>query len=114
MAATQIVSHVVPFPQSVPAKPAVITQDRLTHFLALQQRIEALEVERNQIETELRSSLDTGAAVEPGIFRAYLKTTERRNVSWKEVVERQLGKSYAKRVLAATKPDPITRLIVEA
>lgn len=114
MAATQIVSHVVPFPQSVPASPAVVTQDKLTHFKALTQRIEALEAESKQIEAEIRASLESGAAVEPGIFRAFLKTTERRNVSWKEVVERELGEGYAKRVLAATKPDPTTRLIVEA
>jgi hypothetical protein len=35
-------------------------------------------------------------------------------VSWKSVVERELGEDYAKRVLAATKPDTYTHLVVTA
>jgi hypothetical protein len=35
-------------------------------------------------------------------------------VSWKSVVERELGEDYAKRVPAATKPDTYTHLVVTA
>jgi hypothetical protein len=115
--ATQTVSQlspVVPFqaPASE-AKPVVIAQDTLTHYKALLQRIEALRAESDQIATEIGASLRSGAVIEPGLLRAFLKTNERRNVSWKAVVERELGEGYAKRVLASTKPDPITSLIVE-
>jgi len=52
--------------------------------------------------------------VEDGLFRAFLKTTERRSVAWKSIVERELGEGYANRVLAATKPDKFTTLVVSA
>ena len=105
-------SAVLQFPSEV--NPEVITQDKLTHYKALRQRIEALEAESEQMEAEIRASLEAGAAVEPGIFRALLKTTERRSVSWKAVCERELGEAYCARVLGSTKPDKITRLVVEA
>jgi hypothetical protein len=114
MAATQIVPQVVPFPQSVPAKLEVITQDRLTQYKSLEQRIEAVEGERKQLESDIFAALEAGVAVEPGLLTALLKTTERRSVPWKQVCERELGEDYCKRVLAATKPDKFTRLVVEA
>ncbi len=43
-----------------------------------------------------------------------MKTVERRSVPWKQVVERKLGVEYAKRVLAGTKPDCFTHLVVTA
>lgn len=110
MAATRTVPHVVSFPQSVPA---VISQDRLTAFLALRQRIDALEVEWKQAEAEIRAAVEADFPVEPGVFTAFLKTTERRSVAWKAVCERELGSDYCTRVLAATKPDRFTHLVVD-
>ncbi len=52
--------------------------------------------------------------VESGLLRAFLKIIERRSVPWKQVVERKLGVDYAKRVLASTKPDRFTHLVVAA
>jgi hypothetical protein len=116
MASQTIAAHaaVIQFPLPEPARREIISQERLTHFKALQQRIEALEAEAKQLETALLASLEAGAIIEPGVFKAFLKTTERRNVSWKGVVERELGAGYAKRVLAATKPDTYTSVVVEA
>ena len=37
---------------------------------------------------------------------------ERRSVAWKAVVERELGEDYARRVLAATKPETYVSLAV--
>ena len=85
--ATQTLPHVVQFPQSVPT---VISQDELTTFVALRQRIEALEAEWKQAEAKLRAAVEADRPVEPGI------------------------EDYAKRVLAATKPDTHTTLVVTA
>ncbi len=58
----------------------------------------------------LRSRLECGAAVEPGIHTAELKENHRRNVAWKAVAVRLAnrlkmnGEAYAKRVLASTRP----------
>jgi hypothetical protein len=48
------------------------------------------------------------------LLRAFLKIIERRSVPWKQVVERKLGVDFAKRVLAGTKPDRFTHLVVTA
>jgi hypothetical protein len=53
----------------------------------------------------VKSALESGADVEPGLFRPSLKFTERTNISWKSVVER---------VLASTKADKYVNLVVTA
>lgn len=105
MAATQIVSHVVPFPQIVPA--GSITQLELELFLSL----------RNKLA--LRSRIEAGATVDPGVHVAELKESFRRNVAWKDVVIRLAarlklnGEAYCDRVLAATKPTCTVSLVVK-
>ena len=109
---TKAIPFVVP-PQPVHPIKAILQGD-LAYILELRRSISDLEERLEATETAVRNQLEAGAPVEAGLFRAFLKTTERRNVSWKAVVERELGESYAKRVLASTKPDPITSLVVEA
>ena len=117
--ATQIVSSVVQQQKpalvvSIPKQfPKPIEQDELCRILSMRQQIEAIEGKLKAAEADIRSALESGASIGPGVFRASLKTTERRNVAWKSVVERELGQDYAVRVLAATKPDTYTKLIVE-
>lgn len=96
--------------------PAVqqITQFELGAVLSLRNRARQLEEQIAEAERSIRDRLESGSAVEDGIFRAYMKTTERRSVAWKAVVERELGEDYATRVLAATKPDKFSTLIVSA
>ena len=109
MAATQIVSHVVPFPQSVPAVES-ISQLEIELVLSLRGRLKRLETEVANAEASLKTRLEKGAIVEPGDHIAELKESFRRNVSWKEVsvrLARRLkldGEAYCNRVLAATKP----------
>jgi hypothetical protein len=91
-----------------------ITQHELTHLLEMRRQREALDEQITEAEVSLRAALEAGAEVETGIFRAYLKVTERRSVAWKAVVERELGEDYATRVLAATKPDKFSALVVSA
>ncbi len=107
--ATQNLPQVVLFPQ-----PTTVNQAQLAHIVWLRQQVEQTKAKLEQAEAALRATLDAGAPVEPGLLRAFLKTIERRSVAWKAVVERELGEDYAKRVLAATKPETFTHLVVEA
>jgi hypothetical protein len=108
MAATQIVSHVVPFPQSVPA--TEITQLEIELLLSLRNRLAQLESQVATEEDAFRARLEAGATLEPGARRIELKETWRRNVSWKSVAIRLAkrlkmnGVAYCARVLASTKP----------
>jgi hypothetical protein len=104
---------VVSFP-TTKQSPQIIAQDELCHILSMRQQIEAIETKLKEAETAVRCALESGVEVETGIFKASLKTAERRNVGWKSIVERELGEDYARRVLAATKPDTYTSLIVSA
>jgi hypothetical protein len=110
--ATQTLPQVISFPQSVPAVESV-SQRNLAQILELRHRIESLEAELETVEASVRTQLETGAAVEPGLLKAFLKTLERRSVSWKAVCERELGEKYCTRVLAATKPSTTVSLVVE-
>ena len=116
MATQKVTPFVVPaqsHPQ-VSRQPEPVTQDALAEIIALRQQIEDLEKRLGEAQTDVKSALEAGAEVEPGLFRASLKVTERTNVSWKSVVERELGADYAKRVLASTKPDKYVSLVVTA
>jgi hypothetical protein len=109
-------SKSIPFavPPQVSPKVESVSQDRLALIISLRHDIEQLEVQLGEAQADVKAALESGAAVESGLFRATLKFTERTNVSWKSVVERELGGDYAKRVLAATKPDKYVHLIITA
>lgn len=110
--ATQTLPQVISFPQSVPAVES-ISQGNLAQILELRHRVESLEAELKAAEDSVRTQLETGAVVEPGMLKAFLKTTERRSVSWKSVCERELGEKYCNRVLTHTKPSETVSLVVE-
>ncbi len=108
--ATQTVPQAVPF-----RKPTdTITQEKLAYILTLKGEIAERKKELEQVETEVQAALEDSVPVESGLLRAFLKIMERRSVPWKQVVERKLGVDYAKRVLAGTKPDRFTHLVVTA
>ncbi len=108
--ATQSVPQVVPFPKPTEAIP----QSKLEEIISLRRSIRELETQLKAAEKDVQASLEAGAIPEEGLFRASLKVSERSSVAWKQVVERELGESYAKRVLASTKPTPVTHLVVTA
>ena len=109
MAATQIVSHVVPFPQSVPAVEP-ISQTELSLLLSLHGRLEQVEQQIATAEASIQARLAAGAEIQPGDHTATLKENSRRSVAWKDVAIRLAdrlkldGEMYCARVLAATKP----------
>jgi len=94
------------------SQPQTITQFDLARFASLSAQIDSLKSEHAALERQLTASLDSGAVVEPGNHTAKLRTTERRNVSWKKVVIRLKSEGYANKVLSATKPTTYTKLVV--
>ncbi len=108
--ASQTVPQAVPF-----RKPTeVITQEKLAYILTLKGEIQERKKALEEVEAEVQQALECAVPVQPGLLRAFLKIIERRSVPWKQVVERKLGVDYAKRVLASTKPDRFTHLVVTA
>ena len=108
--ATQTVPQAVPFQQPT----GTITQEKLAYVLTLKGEIAERKKALEETETEVQAALEDSVPVQVGLLRAFLKTVERRSVQWKQVVERKLGVDYAKRVLASTKPDRFTHLVVTA
>ena len=89
-----------------------VTQFDLKRHVSLSNQIDALKREHAELEHQLTTALDSGAVVEPGNHTAQLKTSERRNVSWKSVVERLKGSGYVSQVLSHTKPKTYIKLAV--
>ncbi len=90
----------------------VVTQFDLKRHVSLSNQIDALKQELSELEQTLITSLARGAEVEPGSHTAQLKTTQRRNVSWKNVVIRLKGSGYVSQVLSHTKPKAYIKLAV--
>lgn len=107
-------THSITIVRTPVVHPQHISQNELGHILEMRRQREALDEQIKESEISIRAALEAGATVEGGLFRAFLKTTERRSVAWKAIVERELGEGYANRVLAATKPDKFTTLVVSA
>ncbi len=94
------------------SQPQTITQFDLARYVTMANQIDALKAAQSVLEQQLITSLGSGAVVEPGNHTAQLRTTERRNVSWKKVVIRLKSEGYANKVLSATKPSTYTKLVV--
>jgi len=95
-------------------RPASISQEEIAHICELRRQMAALDERLKEAEIAVRGALESGADVEPGIFHAHLKVTERRSVAWKAVCERELGEAFCTRVLAATKPESYSTLQIGA
>jgi len=106
--ASKAIPFIVP-PQVVPA-PEVISQTELSLLLSLRGRLHQLESEVESAEQSVKQRLELGASIEAGNHTAELKTSYRRNVSWKGVAEKLAnrfklnGEAFVARVLAATRP----------
>lgn len=103
MATQSLTPRAIPFP-FIP-KTETISQSEIHLLLSLRKQADKLADDIANAEKSILTRLETGSAVESGLLNAAIKITERRNVSWKSVVERKLGAAFAKRVLAATRPD---------
>jgi len=94
------------------SQPQTITQFDLARYASLSAQIDSLKSEHAELERQLIASLSSDANVEKGTHTAELKTSERRNVSWKNVVIRLKGSGYVSRILSCTKPKTYTKLVV--
>lgn len=90
-----------------------VTQKRMARYTTLENKIEKLKAEFYQLKNELILDIDAGAVPEAGARTAKITQVERRSVAWKDIVVRELGDSYAKRVLAGTKPTFFFKLLVK-
>jgi hypothetical protein len=101
-------------------KGGVITQAQLSEYLKKDGQLKALKKELTDLEDSLFKALKAKATVQSGALSATISRGERRNVSWKEVVQREIdesrgkgeGEKFTERVLAATKPTPTESLSV--
>ena len=90
-----------------------VTQKEMARYATLANRIEKLRGEMAELKGQIIHDLDAGAKPEPGARTASITQVERRSVAWKDVVTRELGDAYAKRVLAGTKPTFFFKLVVK-
>ncbi|MDA2931251.1 hypothetical protein MYX84_15115 [Acidobacteria bacterium AH-259-O06] len=97
---------------SLTHQPQTVTQFDLKRLVSLSNQLEALKREHTELEQQFIAALSSGAKIEPGSHTAQLETSQRRNVSWKDVVIRLKGSGYAKNVLAHTKPTTYAKLVV--
>jgi hypothetical protein len=87
-----------------------ITQDELTELIRARNTLAELRCEVDALESSIKSRLESGASIQPGVHVAALQERSRRSVEWKSVVARLAerlgmdGDVYCSRVLTATKP----------
>ena len=90
-----------------------ITQLELRSYRAKENLIKDLQAELKVQASDVEAALDAGAVVEFGPHTAEFETvTGRRSVSWKGIVEREMGKGYAANVFKHTKPADDKRKLV--
>lgn len=89
-----------------------ISQMTLKKYRQLENQIAELTTQFKEVKDDIIMRLDDGSSVELGDRTADIQSVERRSVSWKQIVVRELGKTYAGRVLAATKPTFFFKLTV--
>ncbi len=90
-----------------------ITQKTLAHYATLVNQIETLNAEAKELKGDLIQSIHDGVKVEEGARIARVERSERRNVSWKDVVIRLKSIGYTRQVLAGTESIIIFKLVVK-
>ncbi len=89
-----------------------ITQKTLAHYATLVNQIETLNEEAKNLKGDLIDSINRGVKVENGSRIATVTKSERRCVSWKDVVIRLKSVGYVAQVLAHTNPITCFKLVV--
>lgn len=94
------------------SKAVTIMQSELADIMRLRRQAKAIEAELKERESNAIALIHAGAEIEPGILDANIKPTERRNVAWKAICERELGAGYCNNVAAHVKPSVSERLAI--
>jgi len=98
--------------ESVRKKTGTVKQTALEKYLALKDKVERMQFEVDkyvqesgfdEMKAELYTSLENGAAVEPGSIEAFL-AEGRRCPRWKEEFEAIAGAAAVKAIIANTEP----------
>jgi hypothetical protein len=112
---TQSKLTVVPFPA-----PQTVSQLEIAALLSLKARLHQIEQQVEAADSSIKSRLQACCSIEEGDHTVELKTSFRRNVSWKDVSVRLAnrlyfgkGLSYVERILRKTKPTPSTSLLIQ-
>lgn len=115
MATLSIPASVTVFPQPNPR----ISQDELIELIEARNAAKQLDELIRTLENGIKSRLESGADVQPGVHIASLKENFRRSVEWKAVAARLAeraglgdGDTYCARVLTSTKPARSVSLVV--
>jgi hypothetical protein len=95
-----------------------ISQKILTDIQKRRAALATAETELKALEARVFAALKAEAKLEPGLFIATVRVSERRSPKWREVAEREIdairgegeGFKFAERVLAATKPSVSEKL----
>ncbi|HYE72004.1 MAG TPA: hypothetical protein VEF04_01685 [Blastocatellia bacterium] len=96
-----------------------ITQAELDSALELHNRFRVIDNQHKKlkqeweaVEKKLVERRINGAMVEPGNLLFDLMNSERRNVPWKGVCEKNLGKAFCDKILDETVPDVTTHAFI--
>lgn len=96
----------------------VITDAEIRNVLSLRQvasfrkkQLELVEDALNQAEQEVMARLEAGAKVDSDC-EVLIKSTERRNVSWKNVAIETLGAEAVDQILESTDPTISYKLLI--
>lgn len=89
-----------------------IKQQQIEHLLVLREQVQEARTLSQKLLTELEgeeerlmAALQSGTPVEPGRYFLLIATEPKgRSVAWRRIVEENLGRSFAEKVLADTAP----------
>jgi hypothetical protein len=90
-----------------------ISQNLLAQIAKKKSLIEQLQEQVKAAEATVLEQLKAGAPVASGLLTARIKTWQRRNVAWKQVLVREKGEDFVDRVFNGTRPDDYESLVVE-
>ena len=116
------IHNLAPLPQVVPfpSPQEQITQAQLERIIALRNQVADLKSRLETSEAEVKTALEAGTPVEPGVHVCSLKESLRRCIFWRDVAVRLAerlygegrGHAYAENVLQNSKPSKIVSLLL--
>ena len=113
-------TKVIAFPVDSQVLPVVdkISQLQLSEYVEASNVLARLQLRVDEMEESLKTRLEAGADVQPGVHVASLKENLRHNVAWKDVTMRLAERleyepeAYCSNVLVHTKPTRPVSLVV--
>jgi hypothetical protein len=112
-------TKVIAFPVDSQVLPVVekISRSQLSEYVEARNVLARLQERVDEMEESLKTRLEAGADIQPGVHVASLKENLRRNVAWKDVTMRLAERlnydpeAYCSNVLVHTKPSRTVSLV---